>query len=116
MIIIEKIGSFNPVTWPGFKCPICGSEKFVYLVPLGGLWCGGCNAELTFHGTCDGPNKLAIRVSTDDCWKKTHREVWASTVIWADDLNFHKETRKQLVNWMYYKTGKGEIVQHTPSP
>ena len=84
----EKIGSFNPFRMKGFKCPVCGSKRFVELHPYGGVWCSKCNAGFEVSGTSDGPRKLAVRCITDHVhsqYRKKGLPKGYGTVIWQGD-------------------------------
>ena len=92
----EQIASFNPVEMDGFSCPNCGSTEFTELVPYGGIWCSGCNAQYTFRDTCDGVNKVAISISTETCWYSKHKQ-FANycTNIWFGD-------RPKDIHWLRF--------------
>jgi len=94
-----KIGAFNPLLMRIFKCPACGSAEFAELKPYGGVWCSGCNAHIIVRDTCDGLNKVAVRVETADCWKEEIRkkaDVYATSIWEGDDE----------ISWLVVKDGK----------
>lgn len=109
-VMREEIGSFNPILRDYFECPVCGSTKFVELVPYGGLWCERCNAQIEILSTCDGPNKVSVHVRTKHC----HEGEWIANIIansihggrafdyaWAVIWEYDTEIR-----WMKSKDGK----------
>mgnify|MGYP007109746906 CR=1 FL=1 len=76
---------------------MCGSNKFVELVPYGGVWCDNCNAMFEVQGTCDGVNKLAIRCITKHVFSDFKKEDTADvygTVMWKGD---------EKVRWLGFK-------------
>lgn len=103
-ITTELQGNFNPLMRDFFECPVCASRKFVYLAPYGGIWCERCNAQVEVEGTCDGPSKIGIRVTTKHCHCSEWREIFdhAFTVLWEYDTG---------IAWMYYSR-EGKILRH----
>lgn len=100
-VITERIG-FNPFIRDYFKCPICGYNVFVYLVPYGGIWCTECNAYFSVNVTSDVVSKIFVECMFEHCYYKKVAETVDSiaAVIWDDD----KEVR-----WLFIK---GEVIRY----
>jgi len=109
MLRKEKIAWFDPFKMECFRCPVCGANEFVELVPHGGVWCEKCNANFTAKGTCDGLRKIAVSCSTEHTYKKFQEKgvaFFCGTVIWQED----KE-----ISWLGRENGKVVTIK-PPSP
>lgn len=91
-----------------FRCPVCGSNEFVELIPDGGVWCDKCNSSFMVRGTCDGLRKVSIHCSTVHVYRNYKNEDLPpsyGTVVWESD---------ERVEWLTHKNGKLVTVDPTP--